>query len=174
MINNLIKKSYRAIHRFSSKALSKRDYDLNLSQPIISFTFDDFPQNAAQKGLDLLTRYGFKATYFISFGIIDQNTATGKICTIKDIENVVQSGNELGCHTFNHMGAYEESYSAFEDSINENQKFLQNTFPQLKFSVFSYPRGQVKPRTKEIVQKYYKCARGISPGINIGRVDLSF
>ena len=50
---------------------------------------------------------------------------------------------------------------------------MQNTFPQLKFSVFSYPRGQVKPRTKEIVQKYYKCARGISPGINIGRVDLN-
>ena len=110
MFSYLYKKGIHRTNNFLSQKLVHRNFELKTDKPIITFTFDDFPQSAAQKALDLLTRYDFKATYFISFGLIDQDTATGKICTIKDIENIIQSGSDLGCHTFNHMGAYEQTF----------------------------------------------------------------
>ena len=170
---NLYRKGINSINRFISQNFAKNNFKIDLDRPIISFTFDDFPKTAAQKGLDLLTKYGLKATYYISFGLIDKDTATGRICSIKDVESVIKSGNDIGCHTFNHLGAYEQSFSAFENSIKENQRFVQDAFPQLKFSVFSYPKGQVKPQTKKIVQRYFKCSRGIIPGINKGKIDLN-
>jgi len=173
MDNNIFNKGFRFTNRLITQGFGRRKFEINIDKPIISFTFDDFPQSAAQKGLEILTKYNVKATYYVSFGLIDKITATGKICSIEDVERILQTGNNLGCHTFNHHGAFEQNSSEFEYSLKENQKYLNNRFSLQNFSVFSYPKGQVSLKTKKIVQKHYKCSRGIIPGINNGNVDLN-
>lgn len=173
MKNNLYKKGFNFTSRFIAQRFARQDFNIKMDKPIISFTFDDFPKNAAETGLELLMKYNAKATYYISFGLISKMTASGKICEIRDVERIIQTGNSLGCHTFNHRGAFEQNSSEFENSLLDNQKFLKDNFSSSDFSVFSFPKGQVNLKSKKIVQKYYKCSRGIIPGINNGNVDLN-
>ena len=170
---NFLQKGYNSVHRLISKNFVKNNFEIKNNKAIISFTFDDFPESATKIGLELLGKYGVKATYYISFGLINKDTETGRIAGIDDIKRIVEKGNDLGCHTFNHMGAYEQSSVSFENSLIDNNKFLRNKFPGMNFSVFSYPRGQVNLKAKRIVRKYFRCSRGIVPGINSGIIDLN-
>ncbi len=173
MLNHFFQKGFNSFNKLATRYYSRKSFNLNLSKPIISFTFDDFPQSAVTHGLELLDKYGSRATYYIAFGLVDKVTPTGKIANLTDIKQVVDSGNFLGCHTFNHLGVLEQKLSSFDKSIERNNIFLQEMFPPLKFNVFSYPKGQVKPGAKKIVENHFICSRGITPGINKGMVDLN-
>jgi peptidoglycan/xylan/chitin deacetylase (PgdA/CDA1 family) len=169
----LFNKGFNSFNRLISKNFVKNNFEIKNNNAIISFTFDDFPESTTRIGLELLEKHGAKATYYISFGLVNKITATGRIASIEDIKRIVENGNDLGCHTFNHLGAYEQNSVSFEDSLIENNKFLLDNFPGKNFSVFSYPKGQVNLRAKKIVQKYFYCSRGIVPGINSGIIDLN-
>ena len=173
MINDLFSRVISFTNKQITRKISRNNFKIKLNKPIISFTFDDFPQSAANVGLELLSKYGVKGTFYISFNLIDKVTPTGKNCSIEDIKRIIETGNNLGCHTYNHLGAFEQSNTDFEESLVNNQRYLKKLFPELNFSVFSYPKGQVKASTKKITQKYFTCSRGISPGINNHKVDLN-
>ena len=172
-MNKLYKKGCNFANRFITTRLVRKDFVISQNKPVISFTFDDFPQSAAEVGLDLLNKYNIRATFYISFGLLEKDSVVGKICNLNNIETLVNSGHNLGCHTFNHRGAFEQSTLNFENSLIENQNYLRKIYPEFKFSVFSYPKGQVKPATKKLVQKYYIASRGIIPGINKDKIDLN-
>ena len=102
-----------------------------------------------------------------------QDSVSGKICETNNVNDIIKANNEIGCHTYNHMGALEQSPKEFENSLVENQKHLEKYFPQVNFEVFAYPKGQITVKTKRIVQKYYKCSRSTQPGINYGNSDFN-
>jgi len=173
MIRKLYKKGLNFTSRVITNNFSRKNFKIHNKIPLISFTFDDFPQSAIRSGLELLNKYNLNATFYISFGLLNKDTVVGKICNSEDIERIVNSKNELGCHTYNHRGAFEQSDDEFENSIIENQKYLEKNFSQLSFKIFAYPKGQIKISTKYIVQKYFICSRSSNPGINKKTVDLN-
>ena len=90
MFSNLYKSGISFTNRLITGLYAKNEFELKTDRPIISFTFDDFPQSAAKIGLELLIKYNLRATYYISFGLIGKVTATGKIC---EIEKIVAKNN---------------------------------------------------------------------------------
>lgn len=78
------------------RQLSAFDYGpVLLGERVVALTFDDGPNPATTpQVLDILARYGAKATFYVLGSAIDGNTAI--------LQRMVNSGHEIGNHTWNH------------------------------------------------------------------------
>ena len=151
----------------------RRMVTIRTSVPIISFTFDDAPRTAFDKGGDILRSYGAKATFFISLGLLGSNTEVGTIASLEDLVRAVNEGNELGCHTFDHLNTWETTSDKFVESVVRNKQALDRVLPGATFRTFSYPIGSPKPSIKSRLEKYFVCCRGGGQAPNVGAADLN-
>jgi len=96
----------------------KKLLDSARSSRTICLTFDDGPSKwLTVQLLNLLERYGAKATFYLQGNKLDQ----GEV-----IEKIVSKGHEIGCHGYRHINAWysiptktwkdmEQALSGFED-----------------------------------------------------------
>src|SRR6185503_1896135 len=146
--------------RTASRSLCTRSVFIDGQNPMISFTFDDFPRSALLIGGSILERSGLKGTYYTSLGLMGQTAPTGPICLPEDVRALVARGHELGCHTFAHCHSWDTKAGTFERSILENQAALERVVPGARFRTFSYPISPPRPGTKRRVVLRFACARG--------------
>ena len=151
----------------------RRVLRLKTPKALISFTFDDFPRSAYLVGGAILNKYGAKGTYYASLGLMGKEHASSSIVSLEELRELVNDGHELGCHTYDHIDAWEGDPESFERSILKNQVTLKQILPQVVFKTLSYPRKEPHPRIKRIAEKYFKCCRGGGQTFNIGKVDLN-
>lgn len=142
--------------------------------PLISFSFDDFPQSALETGGDILSAYGAKGTYYVSLNLLGRDTPTGRICSSKQVAAVWEQGHELGCHTFDHVDAWETEPSSFEESVLANRRTLKHLVPGVEFVTMSYPISNPRPATKERMGRRFAACRGGGQELNVGRLDLNY
>src|SRR4051812_10835454 len=121
---NLWNRLERSALRRGAMQLARRPLAMRNREPLISFTFDDFPRSALFTGGRILEDFGARGTYYTSFGLMGQTAPTGEIFTRDDFPQVLARGHELGCHTFAHCHAGETASAAFEASIVENRRTL--------------------------------------------------
>ena len=76
-------------------------------EPMISFTFDDFPASALHVAGRVLADNDISGTYYTSFGLMDTVAPTGPIFGPDDIPLLLEQGHELGCHTYHHLHSYD-------------------------------------------------------------------
>src|ERR1700730_7651334 len=98
-----------------SRLLATRPMRMHNSQPIVSFTFDDFPRSALLTGGRILAKRGWEGTFYTSFGLMEKVAPTGQIFSLKDLEFLGR--HELGCHTFDHCDAWETPSADFDEAI---------------------------------------------------------
>jgi glycosyltransferase involved in cell wall biosynthesis len=153
--------------------LFKRPFLIKAQQPLISFTFDDFPRSALLVGGAILNRFGLTGTYYASLGLAGQETVSGQIFLSDDLTTLFQQGHELGCHTFSHCDSWETDTATFEDSILENRAALNRSFPGTEFESFAYPISLPRPLTKAKIADYFQCCRGGGQTFNAGTIDLN-
>lgn len=153
---------------------ARRPFTLHSPWPLISFTFDDFPQSALQAGGAILKERGLAGTYYVSLGLLGKDGPTGRIAVADDLTRLVEQGHELGCHTFAHCDSWETPTQAFESSVRENRAALKQLFPSADFSTFSYPISPPRPRTKARMAAHFACCRGGGQTLNHGTVDLNY
>ena len=122
----------------------------------------------------MLEQAGLAGTYYASLGLMKQTIATGEIFSPEDLPGLLAHGHELACHTYNHCPAWETSASAFEASVLENAKVLQQLMPGQKLQNHSYPISWPRPDTKRRVANYFATCRGGGQTFNCGRVDLNY
>ena len=157
-----------------SNCVARRCVVLNHGFPVISFSFDDFPKSALHQGGVVLKRYGVAGTYYTSFGLMDhQDSPVGPIFARSDLEDLVTSGHELGCHTFSHCASWEVSGREFETSLLDNGRALNIVLPGTSFETMAYPFGCCSPWAKRVAAKYFSCCRGTDTGLNVGLADLN-
>ncbi len=157
-----------------AKYSSRRLWKMRSNEPIVSFSFDDFPITAWTNGGSILHKFGYKATYFVSFGLMgSDHPEIGLFYDFDVLQAVVASGHELGCHTFNHLDAWSCTLSDFKESIIASQSRLGTYFDDLSFSTFAYPKGRVTPIVKKAAGEHFACCRGTYPGLNMGTIDLN-
>lgn len=169
--------SWQRIHGFcqrkSARIFFRRPLRIQTDRPLISFTFDDFPESALNTGGEILRRFGAVGTYYAVLGQAGQNTATGKQFEISSIKTLLDLGHELGCHTFSHSHSWNTASREFEEDVERNQKALSDLVPKLTFKTFSYPISPPRPFTKARVARRFMCCRGGGQTFNAGVADLN-
>lgn len=142
-------------------------------RPVVSFTFDDIPRSAAQVGARLLSQRDLAGTFYVCGGLTD-GVEEGLPChTRDDLARLVADGHELAAHTNRHVPAPSLSAQAFRSEADAVDVFLEEIAPGTKAKHFSYPFGLADFGSKRRAAERYATARGIAPGINVGRVDAA-
>jgi peptidoglycan/xylan/chitin deacetylase (PgdA/CDA1 family) len=146
---------------------------IETSVPIISFTFDDAPRTAFRTGGDILKSFGARATFFVSLGLLGSQTEVGPIASPDDLLRAVGEGDELGCHTFDHLDTWKTPRQKFVESVLANEQALGKILPGTGFKTFAYPINEPRPSVKTLLEKYFICCRGGGQIPNIGCADLN-
>lgn len=151
----------------------RRDFNIPGSGPIVSFTFDDFPQSALHAGGSILKSYGACGTYYASMGLMDQDNGLGRQFSAADLEILLQDGHELGSHTFDHLSCRSASFKDFQANAMKGMKAVDRLTGEGVSKQFAYPRGDVTFLAKLKMGANFTSCRGIVPGINKSPVDLN-
>lgn len=161
------------LRREAAARLARRPLVMRNAEPLVSFTFDDFPRSAFLEGGAILQAHNLVGTFFASFGLMGQVGPTGEIFSSADLEEFARQKHELGCHTYDHYHAWDTATSEFEASIIRNREALGKHFPGAHFRTFSYPISCPRPGTKRRIEQYFSCCRGGGQTFNCGTLDLN-
>lgn len=174
MLGLLMKRLQGKCRRTLSSVMYQRTVKMQNAGPLISFTFDDFPQSALEIGGDILLRHGVAGTYYVSLGLLDQESPAGRICSAEHVVEALEQGHELGCHTFHHCDAWETDSHTFDESILANGAALKQIVPEAKFLTLSYPISTPRPSTKRGMGRHFAGCRGGGQGLNAMKLDLNY
>jgi peptidoglycan/xylan/chitin deacetylase (PgdA/CDA1 family) len=163
----------RYYRRKSGSVLFRRPLTIRCEQPLISFTFDDYPRSALLNGGTILNARGFKGTYYVALGLLGTDSPSGKIIDANDLRMTLDQGHELGCHTYSHNDSWDTDSTVFEESILRNREELQKLIPGARFKSFSYPRSSPRPAIKRAAARHFQSCRGGAQRSNIGTADLN-
>ena len=159
--------------RKASSLLFRRPLAVRSEQPLISFTFDDFPRSALLTGGAILNKFGLSATYYAALGLMGKVAPTGEMFIADDLATLFEQGHELGCHTYGHCDSWETDTASFENSILENRSALSRLVPGADFKTFSYPISLPRPLTKAKVAGHFLGCRAGGQKFNVDTADLN-
>lgn len=169
--------------RFNARELKTRFYESVFSKPgrvapgrpTFSFTFDDVPASALTRGVPILDEFGVKATFYIAGQLSDPvaKKEEGVFIGLSDAAELQSQGHHIGCHTFSHYSLDRGSARGLADDATQNRSVL-NAALGAEVDAFSYPFGEVSLAAKRLLRDRYSTLRSNRPGINRGRIDLSF
>ncbi len=161
----LIAFRYRAVSMFQrQKALFRN------REPVVSFTFDDFPRSALEGGI-ILKSYGACGTYYAAMGLMGQISTNGELFCLEDLNQLLMEGHELGSHSFSHLSCRSAHPDAFladvEKGGNEVKKLTGEFVPQH----FSYPFGHYNLKVIRRINRLFASCRCSVGGINLSPID---
>jgi peptidoglycan/xylan/chitin deacetylase (PgdA/CDA1 family) len=149
-------------------------FKLRNTHPIVSFSFDDFPESAASVGAPILDQYGAKATFYVSGSQVDKRSDHWQGAGADVIVEMHRRGHEIACHTFSHVRSTDLDAARLTAEIEENRHYLLGLDPSMRIENFAYPYGIGSVWRKTQLAKTFQSSRGIIPGINSGVVDLQY
>lgn len=110
--------------------------------PAVYLTFDDGPiPEATPWVLDLLDRYGIKATFFMVGQNVERHPQL--------LEEVRKRGHRVGNHTMRHMQGAKVSLERYLGDVEEAQALLQT-------DLFRPPHGWLKPGQMKALRSRYR------------------
>lgn len=168
----MIQRLHRAWQRRAATWFGRRLIDVNLSVPIVSFTFDDFPASALTTGGSILESNGQRGTYYTALGLAGRTIETGQMFKPEDIAALLTRGHELGCHTYDHCPAWETPPGRFEASVEKNRRAVSQCAQCMQ--TLSYPISYPRPATKRRMERRFKACRGGGQSFNRGATDLNY
>jgi peptidoglycan/xylan/chitin deacetylase (PgdA/CDA1 family) len=147
--------------------------DTRLAEPVVSFTFDDFPRSALIEGGRMLRERGWTGTYFAAGGFCGRSVDGLDYFERDDLVRAAEEGHEIGCHTFGHLRLPETPPAEIEADLARNAEFIAEALPGHRLSSFAYPYGDLDLGRKALLARRFPICRGIWPGINAGRMDFA-
>lgn len=110
----------------------------------IALTFDDGPHKRGTPPiLDVLDRYNVKATFFV----IGENVERNPDILIREIN----SGHEIGNHTFNHITINRSSVYRIKDQISKTEDVIYET-TEYRTKVFRPPEGFYNNQLRRVAE----------------------
>ncbi len=170
----MIQRLHRAWQRRAATWFGRRLIDINLTAPIVSFTFDDFPASALSTGGSILEKHGQRGTYYTALGLAGKTIETGQMFKSEDVAAILTRGHELGCHTYDHCPAWETHPARFEASVEENRKAVAQLVDGSCMPTLSFPISNPRPGTKRRMAQRFKGCRGGGQTFNRGSTDLNY
>ncbi len=143
-----------------------------LTRPVASMTFDDFPKCAWTVGGPILARYGARATFYAAGrfrGVVEDGL---DYYDDADLKALMAEGHEVGAHSYAHQMAPTLSRRDLAADAERNATALAPLLDQRMCS-YAYPYGEVSPHAKAAMGARFATARGIRPGVNAATIDLA-
>ena len=111
----------------------------------VALTYDDGPsQISTKKLLDLLERYGAKATFFVT-GV---NASSNK----ELVKEIVDRGNEVGNHTLDHVWLTKTDEKEMKRQIYGNENLLKFLTNQRGIMLIRLPYGAINDDIMNTIQ----------------------
>jgi peptidoglycan/xylan/chitin deacetylase (PgdA/CDA1 family) len=140
---------------------------------IVSFSFDDFPGNAATIAAGILEQHGGRGTYFVAGSLVaTASHQYGPYCSVSDLAALASRSHEIGCHTYGHAPISKLSPRALIEDLDRNAGYIAEKLGGYVMRSFAYPFGDMSPMRKLQVQTRFASCRGNSPGLNVDEIDL--
>lgn len=109
----------------------------------VYLTFDDGPiPKVTPWVLDVLDRYGIKATFFMVGDNIRKHP--------DEFRMVVERGHRIGNHTFNHIRGLSYDINSYLENTDKACRMMMNT------NLFRPPHGYMSPKQYAELKKRYK------------------
>jgi peptidoglycan/xylan/chitin deacetylase (PgdA/CDA1 family) len=172
-IRSLLSRVSGKYRRTVSIRFSRRKVKIRTSIPIISFSFDDAPKSAFITGANILKANSARGTFFVSLGLLNSESPSGKIASKEDLRRAMSDGFELGCHTFDHQDPWKTPAGEFYKSVLKNRQTLVTILPNATFASFAYPINEPRPEIKRRMGEHFRCCRGGGQTFNSGTADLN-
>jgi peptidoglycan/xylan/chitin deacetylase (PgdA/CDA1 family) len=153
---------------------AKRPVKLGSPASYITFTFDDFPKSAYIHGGAILKKFGLQGTFYVSMGMMNRKSPSGEIAGPELLRLALDDGHELGCHTYDHLDAWDTSPGAYEKTIIKNRHEFSKILPGVAPRTFAYPYANATPGTKQVAARYFDCCRGGPQSANVGVADFNY
>jgi peptidoglycan/xylan/chitin deacetylase (PgdA/CDA1 family) len=168
----MIRRPLGSMRRTMLSSFRRREYSFPDREPIVSFTFDDFPRSAFEIGGKILKSYGACGTYYAAIGLMGQTNKLGELFNGDDLRRLLAEGHELGSHSFSHLSCRSTCLKLFEADVQKGKEAVIEYTGGSKPHHFAYPHGHVTLRAKGRVGAQMNSCRGIFGGINISPIDL--
>ena len=140
---------------------------------VVSFTFDDAPASACEAGAQALERHGVRGTFYVAGGLTGQNEE-GKPChTLQHLRHLLQSGHELGCHSYSHVRCDLLDQTGLVQELDRNAQFLRELGVDIGALNFAYPFGAFAFGAKRICSERFRSSRITGGGLHTGHADLN-
>jgi peptidoglycan/xylan/chitin deacetylase (PgdA/CDA1 family) len=155
-----------ALHYHALTAFSTSRLPLGSSAPVVSFTFDDFPQSAATVGGAILKRFGVRGTYYTAVGLMNRCNPLGQQFGPDDLHQLIADKHEVANHTFTHISSSSVPSSAFREDVRKGRAAIQAITGVADSGNFAYPFGTVTLKAHKALSSLVTSCRTTFPGIN--------
>lgn len=152
----------------------RRSKSFRVDQPIVSFTFDDFPRSALQVAGRILEQNGVAGTYYTSFGLMGTTAPTGQIFGRDDLPDLFRGPHEVACHTFHHLAAWETRTEDYIASVERNaMAYRQLTAAAAHFTNHSFPISFPRIRSKRWLSTRFQSSRAGGQTYHRSTIDFN-
>ena len=128
--------------QFFRRLYPRACWRMNSSEKAVYLTFDDGPiPEVTPWVLDVLDKYGIKATFFMVGDNVRKHSDEYKM--------VVERGHRIGNHTFNHLKGFEERTERYIANIDKADCYLTT-------DLFRPPHGIMRLRQYRTLSERYR------------------
>ncbi|MDZ4112145.1 MAG: polysaccharide deacetylase family protein [Brevundimonas sp.] len=138
---------------------------------LFSLSFDDFPESAWSVAGPILADHAVLATYYVCGGLERGTNLDLPQFTTEQLQELVEAGHEVGCHTFGHDSVLRLDGPALADSLDRNARWVAERLDGYRMTTFAYPFGDASLAAKRVLRDRFDLARGVREGLNLGRED---
>jgi peptidoglycan/xylan/chitin deacetylase (PgdA/CDA1 family) len=132
----------------------------------LTIAFDDCPDSACTRGVEVLDTHGIRGTFYIATGLLGQAGVSGPITAAPRLRELARNGHEIALHTHMHKDLTRVSIAEAIEDLSINIKFLQDILGQEPSPHFAYPFGETTLSLKRALIPHVTTARGVRGGVN--------
>lgn len=150
----------------------RRPARVELTRPMVSFSFDDAPATACEAGARALEARGLRGTYYFAAGLAGRDGPMGRFATGEDACRLREAGHEIACHTYSHLDCGQSSRATTLQDVDRNAQSLAAWGAGEPVS-FAYPYGDVASPAKTALSGRFKTLRALHHGLITTGADLN-
>jgi peptidoglycan/xylan/chitin deacetylase (PgdA/CDA1 family) len=160
------------LDRWFARRLIKREMPLGHKPGVISFSFDDAFRTACNLGGRILAAHDCRGTFYVAGGLTGKQKGGMDCHTREDLEALLATGHQLGCHTFFHTVCNRLPPAQLAAELDRNAVFLAALGLLPDRLHFAFPQGAYGLFAKRRCATRFQSIRITGGGIHIGQADL--
>lgn len=135
---------------------------LKYKRPLISITFDDGWQSAYASGAKLCDDVGFRGTFYVNPGSIDNDKSFMKKPELQDLK---KRGHQIASHGYDHIDMTSINHDELTRQLAAARGYFEKNLG-LQNIDFATPYGKDDQEVQAVIRQHYRSHRGTETGVN--------